>query len=1460
MKIQERHLRGVSSFIIKKYEELGKDKEFMEKKRQRIASWMLVVILVVSLFTGMGQQADAAGYQIIGGDKLISSGIDGLNNHGGETFMYYLSIGGNEAFCTEIGNHKITGNYQVKNVNYGAYERYIKGAVYYRNISAEEYSTNDKIKKYKAAQLLIWRCMQLKESKITPNKSNILNSVLQKTITANCGKDVWNDITKVVQNSVNQEYDAFVTLTSYAHTGSQSVLTGTAKKGACSASMTKTVKYVGADAHLEATYGIYTTSDKKVAQIVTGSNGSGSTKEVLLAHTKYYAKEITPPTGASLSSKKYEFTTGAIGSRTPISKNAIEDEPLSLEIRVRKVSEKDRTIKIPGVEFTIYEYSQSATDKAKEKAKKEGKPQTVIDQIKEFVVISEKHVENKKKVIVTDKDGNATTSKLYETKDNKGKFKLVETKPAEGYLLGDGWSVTAITKEEYPERILNYTVTNQEEEIYGDVEVEKLDRENATEKIPDTTFEILEWNGTAYVHHSNITTNEKGWAKSGLLHVSDTNQGKYQVIENRANPRYVLDTGWKKEFVITKQTKHFTYSVTNEKKKGKIQLTKESVNPTSLVRVPDSYEGVTYTLYKTYEIKGNLAIGKEVVQNGIISLNKKGEGFAKDIEIGTYLLMETKANPHFIWDESCITSATNTMLVTIRENQTAYLHARKGISYDDGKTFQPVKNGLGKEVSRTESDYHKYMENALLNLQKWMKVKVKKTLPDGKPLAGAEFEISQWSEKTKNYVAQKTKYVSLADGSVKDASSGREIMLPYTEDNKGKFAIRETRQPAGCETPKFYEKFSFADAKLSEDHTCYVYQKDVNNEPGSYQLRIYKEDSKTKKPISQAEFSLYEADGKKKVGTFTEEKEGIYTYTVKGVYLGKGESKKYVIRETKIPDKYVEFSDTEKNYKKEIVIHCDETPDEIRVAEQPVLGRIYGKKVDAETKDGKAQGDASLKGARYGLYTNAKCQGLPERIAITEEDGSFLFDALELKNYYVREITASEKGYLLSSEIEKAFLYDAYSKTKKKDIELVTLSVTSKEQVKKGNVIWKKYGQTSQEQLTGKKNPLANAGFRVYRIGNLRAQKDEKKDDFSTYDFKGEKPEIVGKNGETEVFTNEKGEGKIENLAYGKYVLAETSVPEYYQAVKPVVFEITEQGQTIDLGEMIDEKLCVPVEIEKYDALTKERIPKAGVGFKVFDVKKNAYVQEEKEVEENGIKKKILSDKVYYTNQEGKAVTDPLPRSEYRFEECEAPEGYLMDAQPVTLQIAYGMPEIQKDEQGNARIQIRFEDTPLRVQIHKYKEGTKKQMEGAVLQILDSNGKIFKEFTTGKEAEMISQIPKGEYILREKEAPEGFEKADDLAFTVKEVKEIQNIVLEDRPVIELEKAEEAPEDVPQETKVKGAHREYDYDDSLKEAAKTGDDQKLFGYLMMTVFLGCSMVLWTVYEKKKTKKAQEEKKK
>jgi len=88
----------------------------------------------------------------------------------------------------------------------------------------------------------------------------------------------------------------------------------------------------------------------------------------------------------------------------------------------------------------------------------------------------------------------------------------------------------------------------------------------------------------------------------------------------------------------------------------------------------------------------------------------------------------------------------------------------------------------------------------------------------------------------------------------------------------------------------------------------------------------------------------------------------------------------------------------------------------------------------------------------------------------------------------------------------------------------------------------------------------------------------------------------------------------------------------------------------------------------------------------------------------------------------------------------------------------------------------------------KYYSG--EAIEGAVLQLIDKDGKIVKEWTTTKAAyEIGAELVAGEtYILHEKSAPPGYLLAEDISFTVPLDGKKQEITMVDAPTsVEIEK-------------------------------------------------------------------------
>ena len=88
----------------------------------------------------------------------------------------------------------------------------------------------------------------------------------------------------------------------------------------------------------------------------------------------------------------------------------------------------------------------------------------------------------------------------------------------------------------------------------------------------------------------------------------------------------------------------------------------------------------------------------------------------------------------------------------------------------------------------------------------------------------------------------------------------------------------------------------------------------------------------------------------------------------------------------------------------------------------------------------------------------------------------------------------------------------------------------------------------------------------------------------------------------------------------------------------------------------------------------------------------------------------------------------------------------------------------------------------------KYYSG--EAIEGAVLQLIDKDGKVVKEWTTTKAAyEIGAELVAGEtYILHEKSAPPGYLLAEDITFTVPLDGKKQEITMVDAPTsVEIEK-------------------------------------------------------------------------
>lgn len=127
-----------------------------------------------------------------------------------------------------------------------------------------------------------------------------------------------------------------------------------------------------------------------------------------------------------------------------------------------------------------------------------------------------------------------------------------------------------------------------------------------------------------------------------------------------------------------------------------------------------------------------------------------------------------------------------------------------------------------------------------------------------------------------------------------------------------------------------------------------------------------------------------------------------------------------------------------------------------------------------------------------------------------------------------------------------------------------------------------------------------------------------------------------------------------------------------------------------------------------------------------------------------------------------------LPAGEYELVEVTAPAGYYLNTNPKAFEI--------KD--NGATVSLEYADDKIVIDVAKT-DGKGNNVAGAKLTLIEKDtGNEVATFITTKENTDISKFVAGgkTYILREDEAPFGFEKVDDIEFTVTGTRQSEQII------------------------------------------------------------------------------------
>ena len=270
----------------------------------------------------------------------------------------------------------------------------------------------------------------------------------------------------------------------------------------------------------------------------------------------------------------------------------------------------------------------------------------------------------------------------------------------------------------------------------------------------------------------------------------------------------------------------------------------------------------------------------------------------------------------------------------------------------------------------------------------------------------------------------------------------------------------------------------------------------------------------------------------------------------------------------------------------------------------------------------------------------------------------------------------------------------------------------------------------------------------IMRDDTIKAE-FSKKDLTTMEELPGAELTITDKDGkEIDLWVSTDTPHYIEKLPAGNYTLTEVKAPDGYAFAESVPFTVLPTGE-VQQFEMLDD--VIKVEISKKDLTTMEELPGAELTLTDKDGKE--------------IDRWVSSDKPHYI--------ETLPAGDYTLTEVKAPDGYAFaESVPFTV-LPTG--EVQQFEMW---------DDVIKVEISKVDITTNKELPGAEMFLTNKDGKVVEHWTSTDKPHYIEKLPAGEYTLTEITAPNGYETAEDISFTVLPTGEVQRVVMKDAPIPE----------------------------------------------------------------------------
>lgn len=928
-----------------------------------------------------------------------------------------------------------------------------------------------------------------------------------------------------------------------------------------------------------------------------------------------------------------------------------------------------------------------------------------------------------------------------------GTITLQETKAPEGYLLNDTVYVaqTVLDSGNNTVRTTNLPTDDnaaQETPYEGTISIQKfLGGSTVKTSEPDAEFEIYLTSAGSYdaapeESRQTITTDANGYAITKRLPY-----GTYTVHQTKGNNKYYFVDDM--EITISENNANYHKILEDSPIEFYIKMVKKDADTGNTVNVA----GTTFELYDDNGSKISFNIMTSSGMQTIDSFTTDENGCvytAEKLLKGNYTLVETKAPDGYVLDSTPVQFIVSEDTYTA-DGEAEFILVEKS---DKAVTGQLTVTKVGEVLDEYKGGLYVNPDEKGF------------TYREGS-LSGAKFEVYAaediyTADNQKDTAGNRNKHYSKGE-LVTTLVTGTDGKATATNLPLGKYKVVEVEAPDGfvLNPDEQVVTLVYVDDKTPVVNEALTF----SNDRQKVELSVSKLDSETRKPVAGAEFGLYaakdivNADGKVIVSKDTlleksvSDSNGLIQF-VKDYPLGS-----YYAKEIKAPAGYA-------------------SNDEVIDFTAAYQGQnVKSVKLSAEFLNSPTHFEFTKTDITNGSeLTGATLTVLDKNGNVVDTWTSDAREAHVIKRLVVGET------YTLREE------YAPYGYLKATDIQFTVKDtgevqhVNMKDEVARGSIVVTKDGEIVSDATIRKeywnnfvfnflKRNLSGVTFDVYAKEDILSV-----DGLNTVYYKaGDKISTI--------VTDEQGIARIDNLPCGKYYLIETkTIDGFILDNTPIEADISYIDQNTNVVyagmNVTNERQKVQISVIKTDSETKKVLE--GAVFGLFT--KEDIVNADGKVIVNAdtqIEKAV-------TGKDGKVTfTSDLPLGQYYVKELEAPAGYVKSDKVIDVDATNKGDNVKVIE-----LEAAFENIPIKVEFSKTDITGEKELPGAKLSVIDSEGKIVESWISeaGK-SHVIERLPVGKYTLREESAPYGYKVAVDVTFEITETSEIQKVIMKDEQAV-----------------------------------------------------------------------------